>query len=86
MESGGYIYTREDLAAYDKFRSLIVRINIQCAIFERMIRIIAGIFGMQAIGTTVPHLNYYDTRGFLGYRERVVPPVFVISPFFSDRS
>jgi hypothetical protein len=72
------------IEAYDSFRYNIAMINFRCRIFECLISTLLEGWGIQKMPQPARHDYYYENEGVHGYAERVVPPLFELSPFFSE--
>ena len=73
----------ESIEAYKPFRHTIAMIRIRC---RALMDALSAVFWAWCIRFTpqpAGHHHYFGTRGGFGYAERVVPPLFKISPFFS---
>jgi hypothetical protein len=73
-----------DIEAYAPFRYIITMINFRCWIIRCLISALMESWGIQKIPQLAVHDYYYEDEGVHGYAERVVPPLFDLSPFFSE--
>jgi hypothetical protein len=55
-------------------------------VFEYLFSALMASWSIQRYPQPAEHDYYYETEGVLGYAGRVVPPLFELSPFFSDVS
>jgi hypothetical protein len=55
-------------------------------IFENLFSAFMASWGIQNEPQPAEHHYYYEIEGVHGYAKRVVPPLFELSPFFSDAS
>jgi hypothetical protein len=74
------------IKAYEPFRHIIAMIKFQCQVFEYLISALMASWCIQRDPQPVEHNYYCENEGVYSYAERVVPPLFELSPFFSDIS
>ncbi len=74
------------IEAFAPFRHTIAMINFRCRIFADLISALMASWGIQRDPQPAAPDYYYENEGVHGYAERVVPPLFELSPFFSDVS
>jgi hypothetical protein len=72
------------LEAYAPFRHTIAMINFRCMVFENLLSALMASWCIKNDPQPTEHHYYYENEGVHGYAERVVPPLFELSPFFSD--
>jgi hypothetical protein len=72
------------IEAYAPFRYIITMINFRCWIIRCLISALLEAWGIQKSPQLAVHDYYYEDEGVHGYAERVVPPLFDLSPFFSE--
>ena len=73
-----------DIEAYAPFRYTIAMINFRCQVFVVRITALMAEWANKNDPQPAEHHYYYEMKGVHGYAERVVPPLFELSPFFSD--
>lgn len=74
------------IKAYEPFRYTIAIIKFRCRVFVLRISALMADWVNKNDPQPAEHHYYYENEGVLGYAERVVPPLFEISPFFSIAS
>jgi hypothetical protein len=74
------------IEAFEPFRHTIALIKCRCMVFEYLFSALMASWSIQRYPQPAEHDYYYETEGVLGYAGRVVPPLFELSPFFSDVS
>jgi hypothetical protein len=74
------------IEAYAPFRHTIAMIKFRCMVFEYLFSTFMASWCIQREPQPAEHHYYYENEGVLGYAGRVVPPLFELSPFFSDVS
>jgi hypothetical protein len=72
------------IEAYAPFRPLIAMINFRCRILADTIFALMASWSIQRDPQPAVRNYYFETEGVHGYAERVVPPLFELSPFFSE--
>lgn len=71
------------IEAYAPFKKLIKKLNFLARISHFHIIAIIHLWGIGCIRPiSLQPRHYYHCQGIHGYAERVVPPLFEISPFF----
>jgi hypothetical protein len=76
--------TENDIEAYAPFRYTIAMITFRCQVFVVQIAALMAEWTNKNDPQPAEHHYYYENEGGHGYSERVVPPLFKLSPFFSD--
>ena len=74
------------IRAYEPFQNIIAMIRFRCQVFEYRISALVASWCITKEPQPAIHDHYYDNEGVLGYAERVIPPRFELSPFFSEVS
>jgi hypothetical protein len=72
------------IEAYKPFRYLIAVIKIRCRAFLYAISALLAARWLRKDPRPALHHHYHENEGGFGYAERVVPPLFALSPFFSE--
>ena len=72
------------LEAYAPFRYTIAIIKFRCQVFVMLISALMADWANKNDPQPTEHHHYYENEGAHGYAVRVVPPLFELSPFFSD--
>jgi len=71
------------IEAYKPFRHIIAMIKIRCRALLYTISALLCAWCIQNDPQPAVHHHYPKNEGRFGYAERVVPPRFELSPFFS---
>ncbi|WP_292423327.1 hypothetical protein [Methanoregula sp.] len=74
------------IEAFAPFRHTIAMIKFRCMVFEFLFSALMASWSIQRDPQPVPRNYYSENEGVHGYAERVIPPLFELSPFFSDVS
>ncbi|MGA2161282.1 MAG: hypothetical protein ABSG28_03650 [Methanoregula sp.] len=74
------------IEAFAPFRHTIAIIKFRCMVFEYLFSALMAGWSIQRDPQPAVRNYYFETEGVHGYAERVVPPLFELSPFFSDAS
>jgi len=72
------------IEAYSPFRHTIAMINFRCRVFAYLISALMASWCIQKDPQPAVHDGYYENEGVHGHAERVLPPLFEHSPFFSE--
>ncbi|MFZ2073172.1 hypothetical protein [Methanoregula sp.] len=73
-----------DIEAYAPFRYTISMINVRYWTVRCLISALMEAWGIQKMPQPAVHDHYPDGKGVHGFAELVIPPLFYLSPFFSD--
>ena len=73
----------ESIEAYKPFRHIIAMIKIRCRALMYAISAFLAAWCIQNEPQSAEHNYYPENEGEFGYSERVIPPLFALSPFFS---
>ena len=74
------------IEAFAPFRHTIAMIKFRCMAFEYLFSVLMAGWSIRRDPQPVLRNYYFETEGMHGYAERVIPPLFDLSPFFSDVS
>ena len=74
------------IEAFEPFRHTLAMIKFRCMAFEYLFSALMASWSTRRDPQPVLRNYYFETEGVHGYAERVVPPLFELSPFFSDVS
>lgn len=75
--------SEEALAAFDSFKPVIALINYQVEMLLTLLRQIANAWASTEGPVLDQYCTYISNEGQQGYQKMVIPPRFVLSPFFS---
>ena len=73
-----------DIEAYKPFRHIIAMIKLRCRQLVYAFSALLSSWCIRFEPQPAEHHHYHETRGGFGYAERVIPPLFELSPFFSE--
>jgi|GEM_PF-1558099 len=72
------------IEAYEPFRHIIATIKIRCRAFAYAVTALVSAWSIRFEPQPAEHHHYPETEGSFGFAERVIPPRFELSPFFSE--